>query len=447
MKENNKIIGQKIKRAVESSTPDILPEILHYMHKKERGSVNMTDIHKNQPSIEISFADHSSEQNTKFVAAPESKPVGNSKAKGARRIISLAAAFLLFFALQAAYSYYMPESIINFDVNPSIEIKVNSREKVLAVNPLNGNAQDVIGDMNLKNIDLDIAVNALIGSMVKNGYLSTIKNSILVSVDTKNKDKGAQLEERLSKGINDLLHQYAVKGAILSQNITEKENLKILAQQYDISLGKAALIEAFVSIDDTMAFNDLAQLSINDLSLLAEDKFSALKEINKIGEANDAYIGKERAKAIALQHAGISEDSLNALEIEMDYEKNRLIYEVEFNTFDTKYEYEIDALTGEILDIEREGKSKPLKTPASKQGEKGSKPSSSTQYIGSNAAKNIALKHAGLKEKNVGKLEVELEKEDGIMVYEVEFKFSGYEYKYEVNAITGQIVEWKKEID
>lgn len=72
---------------------------------------------------------------------------------------------------------------------------------------------------------------------------------------------------------------------------------------------------------------------------------------------------------------------------------------------------------------------------------------STNQYIGVNAAKEIALAHAGLKTGDISKLEVELEKENGLMIYEVEFKYSGYEYEYEINAVTGKILEWERERD
>ena len=41
--------------------------------------------------------------------------------------------------------------------------------------------------------------------------------------------------------------------------------------------------------------------------------------------------------------------------------------------------------------------------------------------------------------------ECKLDKENGVKVYEVEFYYGGYEYEYEVNAVSGKIVKAEKE--
>lgn len=54
-------------------------------------------------------------------------------------------------------------------------------------------AHIILGDMNLRNVDLDVAVNALIGSLVKNDYIGEENNSILITVNSSDAEKGSQL--------------------------------------------------------------------------------------------------------------------------------------------------------------------------------------------------------------------------------------------------------------
>lgn len=68
-------------------------------------------------------------------------------------------------------------------------------------------------------------------------------------------------------------------------------------------------------------------------------------------------------------------------------------------------------------------------------------------YIGRQAAIRTALAHAGFGEQDVRKLKCELDREDGIMVYEIEFEKGGFEYDYEINACSGAILKSKKEHD
>ena len=64
-------------------------------------------------------------------------------------------------------------------------------------------------------------------------------------------------------------------------------------------------------------------------------------------------------------------------------------------------------------------------------------------YIGVEKAKSIALKDAGVSGATFVK--TKLETEDGVKVYDVEFYKANVEYDYEIDAITGKILE--KDLD
>lgn len=62
-------------------------------------------------------------------------------------------------------------------------------------------------------------------------------------------------------------------------------------------------------------------------------------------------------------------------------------------------------------------------------------------------AKNIALNHAKLKSSQVRFTKAKLDKDDGISVYEIEFRRGSTEYEYEIHATSGKILDWDKDID
>ena len=99
-----------------------------------------------------------------------------------KRMGALAAAVALVLAFGAAYLQFSVDSVIDIDVNPSVEIRINRGEKVLSATALNEDAETVLRGMDLRNVDLNVAVNAIIGSMLKNGYLTSAGNAICVSV-------------------------------------------------------------------------------------------------------------------------------------------------------------------------------------------------------------------------------------------------------------------------
>ena len=62
-------------------------------------------------------------------------------------------------------------------------------------------------------------------------------------------------------------------------------------------------------------------------------------------------------------------------------------------------------------------------------------------------AKSIALDHAGVSESKAYDMEVELDDEDGTLVYEMEFKSGRMEYDYEIDAVSGAVLKHEAELD
>ena len=162
------------------------------------------------------------------------------------------------------------------------------------------------------------------------------------------------------------------------------------------------------------------------------------------------YIGEAKAKTIALEHARVAEADATFIKVHLEREHGKMVYDVEFYSGNTEYDYEIDALNGKILEHDREiehyripkkptQSSKPTSAPAPAK--------STTQYIGKEKAAVIALAEAGLSESQVRKLKVDLDRERGKMVYEVEFKSGRMEYEYDIDATNGKMLKSDIEYD
>ena len=115
---------------------------------------------------------------------------------------------------------------------------------------------------------LDVAVNAIIGSMLQNGYLNELANSVLISVDNNDPVRGMALQERLADEVNKLLQTDSFRGAVLSQTVVKSDELQQMAEQYGITLGKAQLIQEILGKNSLHTFDELAPLSINELNIL-----------------------------------------------------------------------------------------------------------------------------------------------------------------------------------
>ncbi len=324
-------------------------------------------------------------------------------------------------------------SVVSLDVNPSIELKVNSSEKVLVCTPLNEDAKAILADMSngadLKGAKLDVAVNAIVGSLVRNGYLDSISSAIMISVEDKDAARAEKLQRELTSTVDGVLQTSEAKAAVLTQTLTQDAAREQQARENSISTGKAALVNRVLAINPALKFDALAKLSVEELKDLAEAGAPAMP------------IGKDAAAYAAEQYAGTTAlDSVTA-EVDSELDEFPAHYEVELHTAWGEFEYLVDAYTGKVLSGQKD---LPTTAPV---GDETAKPTAPTGDIGHAKAKSIALNHAGVSENKAYDMEIELDDEDGTLVYEVEFKFGGMEYSYEINAATGAILKHEAELD
>ena len=361
-----------------------------------------------------------------------------------RRWTTLVAAGLALMLLGGGGLFYQQAnavaSVVSLDVNPSIELRVNRDEKVLSCTPLNEDAQEILEDMgggaDLKGAKLDVAVNAIVGSLVRKGYLSEISSAIMISVEDKDSARAKKLQQELTSAVDGVLRTNESKAAVLTQTVTQDAELERQARENSISTGKAALVNRILALNSSLRFDALAKLSVGELKDLAEAGAPAMP------------IGMDAACGAAEEYAGTTAlDSVTA-EVDSELDESPAHYEVELHTQWGEFEYLVDAYTGKVLSGQKD-----LLATVSAQNEtarpSGQKPapSGAAQDIGYAKAKSIALNHAGVSESKAYDMDIELDEEDGKLVYEVEFKSSGMEYDYEIDAATGTILKQEAERD
>ena len=202
-------------------------------------------------------------------------------------------------------------------------------------------------------------------------------------------------------------------------------------------------------------------------------------------------ITEEKAQEIAFADSKVDPASIELIKSGMDYDDGWLKYEIDFWSGETKYEYDIDAKSGEIIKFSREilykgyrpQMSGPVKetlaaapaAPAAAEAKAAAQPAAETRAaetkaapvetaasskitysadsvvyadgITSQEALQIALKHAGVKESDITRPEVGMDYEQGRKVYEIGFNVGWTEYDYDIDVNTGEIVKYSIDID
>lgn len=155
-------------------------------------------------------------------------------------------------------------------------------------------------------------------------------------------------------------------------------------------------------------------------------------------------ISLDEARKIALDDAGLSAEDVTFTSEALDVDDGVSVYDIDFFTDHTEYEYEIHAVTGAIYSKSKENlvtQEPPESTPR----QESSKEDTEDRYIGIDKAKSIALSHAGVSDVTYTK--AKLDTDDGQVVYEIEFLKDGMEYEYTLRATDGSILEYDSEWD
>lgn len=192
------------------------------------------------------------------------------------------------------------------------------------------------------------------------------------------------------------------------------------------------------NVTDPLLYNDTTYLPIRSVGeiLGAEVSWDSATQTVIIKDQDTAagLIGEEKAKELALKHAGLSASRVTFLQVKLDWEDGYRIYDVEFYRGNKEYDYHVDAKTGAIRSYDHEI-------------EDNTSSGTATAAITQAKAKEIALKHAGLSASQVTFITAKLDWEDGRQVYEVEFYSGNREYDYEIDAATGEIRSYDYDVE
>lgn len=181
---------------------------------------------------------------------------------------------------------------------------------------------------------------------------------------------------------------------------------------------------------------------------------------------NEGDVGKDKATQIALEDAGLAESDVSRLYVSKDKDGGKTIYEVQFTTENTEYDYEIQASDGDIITSDvKESKQNDSQTQQAQADEKtqteqkddtskndssqssdnskGQSSTSSDVKLTEEEATKLALDRVpGATEQN---LWIKLDFDDGYYQYEGEIIYNQKEYEFEIDANTGTFLEWSEE--
>ena len=249
-------------------------------------------------------------------------------------------------------------AVFTLDVNPGVRIYVKKDNTVIAVEATNEDGEEVVAELDLEGVDYETVVEEIIDEMDEKGYLEGDESSVLISVEKKAMD----ISEKVNDKINEAFEKHGKKASVIEQELDELDEelgkaIGDMAKKYNISEGKAHLIEKIREEFPELSEEELAGLKVNDLGMMLEDTSDDIKgHFKKVGKAvEDAYIGREQALESALaslEGIEITVEDITMHRVRVTRGEGKMLYEVEFVYDGMEYEIIVDAKTGEILATE-----------------------------------------------------------------------------------------------
>lgn len=148
--------------------------------------------------------------------------------------------------------------------------------------------------------------------------------------------------------------------------------------------------------------------------------------------SSGAAITEAEAKQIALDHAGVSESETERMRVKLGRDDGVQEYEVNFYVGNREYDYDINAATGAIRSYDSEIDDDYV---------------SSTEAAGAAVSEDEARATvvARVSGASASDVRLYLERDDGRLVYEGELIYNGTEYEFQIDATTGDVLDWESE--
>ena len=227
---------------------------------------------------------------------------------------------------------------------------------------------------------------------------------------------------------NNITEEQAMDIAYDYANV-KKENVTILSikkdeedREYEIKF-----------YDDTYEY----EVDVNYNSGRINNFEKDIRDNVNINQNSTITMTEDEAKNIALQKVGKIADEVTFTKVRLDRYKSQTVYDVVFYDTLKEYEMSVNVDTSEVVSYKENNlNNSTINNNTTNTG----------NYIGTDKAKEIVLNHADLSNSQVTFKKVKLDIDYDFATYEIEFYHNYYEYEYEIDAITGEILKYERDM-
>lgn len=215
-------------------------------------------------------ADSSLKDNTKEFLAKKLYEKENRKAKQFRIAPALACAVIMLVGIAGYFSYSTPVMAISLDVNPSIELQVNTFDRIVEVTPYNEDGEKAVLETDVKNMTYQDGINALMESQV---ISECLKNDNILEVTI-----AADTDKKYQKVKSSLTTQNNINADCI-YNCENNEDVET-AHSLGLSMGKYRAFLELQKVNPEITADDVKEMTMKQIRDLINESSDNTDETN-----------------------------------------------------------------------------------------------------------------------------------------------------------------------
>jgi hypothetical protein len=182
-------------------------------------------------------------------------------------------------AVEAVKSNPVPVAYVSIDINPSIELGVDSIDNVVSVEAYNEDGKKILSVCNVIGMNLKEAVKLLVAEASKQGFIASDGSSVIsITTETLDISKADNLKKLSEDGALEALDDCGDCASVYKDNI--EFSIREEAKKAGISTGKLMLIKKLILLDPTIIVGQYKDVKVSDI--ITQIKVLSGKQYNSI---------------------------------------------------------------------------------------------------------------------------------------------------------------------
>jgi hypothetical protein len=183
-----------------------------------------------------------------------------------KRFIAVActAVFLCGTSIGAFAYYKTPTSYLSLDINPSVELGVNSFDKVVSSTAYNNDGKTILVGQDVIGSSVKDAVSTLVKSAALKGFIAKDGSTIIaVTSETDNSSNATNLQNSATLGADAAIKFECDKATVQKENVAL--SMRAAAQKLGITPGKLNLIQKLQAFDPKITVDQYKNAKVTDI--------------------------------------------------------------------------------------------------------------------------------------------------------------------------------------